>query len=305
MGQFINLASSVALTTGTYVGLRLLASGTRVPPTFTITSAAAGTNVNVSITAAAIVGATSLTVSATSGAIPTRSKIYLSDGTFVRTSAAAASGATTLTVDPLRSAVASGTTGVYNAGTLSVGSMFLPVTALPTDIDAGDVLVFTGNNRVTVSDYCPAGATVIECLPLAGAVTAGQTATTNALSTVASVTQANPSPERKIVETTSMASGSGMERLATATGQTISLTYQIVTGAGELQDRGGSVLTQIIYDPAFFNREVYIRLTVPGDGTYQGAAMVTDAPRQGDIQDRVIQTCNMQYQGTSFQRIAA
>lgn len=304
MGTFVNLASNVVLTTGTYVGVRLLPVGVRSVPTFTITTAAAGTNVNISITAAVALGASSVTVSALSGAIPNRSKIYLSDGTFIRTAAAAASAATTLTIDPAASAIASGTTGVYNGGSLAVGSMFVSVTAIPTDLDAGDVLVFTGNNRVTISDFCPAGTTVLETLPTTALLTAGNTATTNALATVASVTQANPSPERKIVETTSMASGSGMERRATATGQTINLQYQIVRGSGELRDRGGDILTSIIYDPAFFDREVFVRLT-RADGTYQGAAMVTDAPQQGDIQDRVIQTCNLQCQGTAFQRIAA
>lgn len=304
MGQFINLASNVVLTTGTYVGVRLLPVGTRVPPVFTVTTAAAGTNVSITLSAPAVVNATTITVSALSAAIPNRSKIYLSDGSFVRTNAAAASAATSITVEPLVNAIASGTTGTYNGGSLAVGSMFVPVTALPVDLDAGDVLVFTGNNRVTISDYCPAGTTVLETLPTTALLTAGNTATTNALSTIASVTQANPSPERKIVETTSFASGTGMERIATATGQTINLQYQIVRGSGELRDRGGEILTSIIYDPAFFNREIFVRLTRQ-DGTYQGAAMVTDAPQQGDIQDRVIQTCNLQCQGVSFQRIAA
>jgi hypothetical protein len=303
MGSIINLASNVVLTTGTYVGVRLLPLGIRVPSTFTITTAAAGTSSNISITAAATAGATSLTVGALTTAIPAQSKIYLSDGTFIRTTASAASAATTLTVNPLATAITSGTTGSYTAGALTAGTMFLSVTAIPTPIDAGDRLVF-GAVTVTVSDFAPAGSTVLEVLPTTALLTAGTTATTNALQTVASVTSVSPEPDRKIVETTSMASGSGMERLATATGQKMNLAYQIVQGAGELQDRGGAVLTQIIYDPEFFNREIYVRM-IRQDGTYQGAAMVTDAPQQGDIQDKVVQTCNLQFQGTSFSRIAA
>jgi hypothetical protein len=304
MGQVINLASNVALTTGTYVGVRLLTLGFRVPPSFTITTTAAGTSVNIAITASVAVGATTISVSALSGAIPAQSKIYLSDGTFVRTTAAAISSATSLTVAAVQSAIASGITGTWSAGALTAGTQFLPVSAISTELDAGSQLTF-GTTTVTLSDYAPAGATVLETLPTTAAITASTTATTNALYTVASVTQANPSPDRKIVETTSFNSGVGMEKLATATGMKIDLSFQIIraNAGAEVQDRGGAILQQLIYDPAYINREIYFRLVRP-DAIYQGAAIVTDAPQQGDLQDRVIQTCNLQGQGSAFTRIA-
>ena len=303
MGTIINLASNVALSTGTAVGVRMLPIGVRVPQAFSITTATAGTNVNISITTPATVGAVSIAVSALSAAIPAQSKIYLSDGSFVRTTAVANSAAVAISVSALTSAIASGVTGSFTAGTLAAATQNLSVTATPVELDAGERLTF-GSTVVTVSDYTPAGATTIEVLPTTAVLASGTTATTNSLYSVSSVVSCSPNPERKIVETTSYNSGPGMEKLATATGQSLNMTYQIVTRGSignELQDRGGNILTNIIYDPTLFNREIFVRI-IRSDATYSGVAMVTDGGQQSDLQDRVIQTANLQFQGTNFTR---
>ena len=303
MGLIINLASNVALSTGTAVGVRMLPVGVRSPQLFSVTTqTTAGTTVsNIAVSGAS--GASAITCTGqTIGAIPAQSKVYLSDGTFYRTSAANTATSIPI-VGTLSATLAAGTTLSFTAGSLTSGTQNLAVTATPVELDAGERLTF-GAVVVTISDYTPAGATVLEVLPTTAVLTSGATATTNSLYSVSSVVSCSPNPERKIVETTSYNSGSGMEKLATATGQSVNMTYQIVTRGTigtELQDRGGNILTNIIYDPTLFNREIFVRI-IRSDATYSGVAMVTDGGQQSDLQDRVIQTANLQFQGTNFTR---
>jgi hypothetical protein len=200
MSLQINYAAQSITTTNTTVKLRMLPLGLRTPATTAVTIAAGGTNATVTLTASAVLGANSLAAT-TTAALPNKARIIFSNGAQAITTAAVAAAATTIPIEYLSADVTSGSTGVWSAGALTVGSQFLPVSALIAEIDAGEVLTFTGG-RVTVTDYCPAGSTVLAVLPLAVAATAAQTATTQSLLNVAGATDATPSGAPKTVDAT-------------------------------------------------------------------------------------------------------
>lgn len=295
MSTQINLPSQSITTTNTTIRLKMLALGTRAPGTTTVTVAAAGTNVNVTVSAAAVRGATTLTVNALSAALPNRARIRFANGAQAILTAAVASAGTSLPVAFLSADVPSGMTGIWNAGALAVGSMYVPVDPLVAEIDAGEVLTFGTNNRVTVTDYCPAGSTVLEVLPLTTAVTAGQTAITQNLLTVAGATDATPSSAPKTVDATTYNSGVGKEMLVTGVSATLKIGYNLIVG-----DRGGDIITSLLLDPTFYNREVYAVVARPFDGVYEGAAIVTNNSDTAPVQDIAKRTADMQFQGVSF-----
>ncbi len=295
MSLQVNLPSQAITTTNTTIRLKMLPLNTRTPSTTTVTVAAAGTNVNVTVNAAAVRGATSITVNAVSAALPNRARIRFANGAQAILSAAVASGATTLPVMFLSADVTSGLTGIWNAGSLSIGSMYVPVNPLVEEIDAGEILAFNTTNMVTVTDYCPAGSTVLEVLPLTTAVVANQTATTQSLLTVAGATDATPTSAPKTVDATTYNSGVGKEMLVTGVSATLKIGYNLIVG-----DRGGDVINSLLYNPANFNREVYAVVSRPFDGVYEGAAIVTNNSDTAPVQDLAKRTADMQFQGTSF-----
>lgn len=295
MSLTINLPTKAIITTGTTVRLGMLPLNVRTPPTFTVTVAAAGTNVNVATTAIALRGATTIAVSALSAALPNRAVIIFQNGVRARLTAAAASAATSVVVESLSADIPSTTAGTWNAGSLAIASMFVPVTPTLTDIDAGDVLIFPGNNRVTVTDFAPAGSTVLDVLPLTTAVTAGQTATTRGLMTLAGCTDATPTPQPKAVESTTYNSGIGNEQVMVAVKMTLKLGFNLVVG-----DRGADILSAIMYNAASYDREVWAEINRPSDGLYAGAAVITNASDTAAVQDIAKRTVDCQFQGTSF-----
>jgi hypothetical protein len=296
MSLTIAYPSQTVVTTGTTVRVAELPLGTRAMPTLTATVAAAGTNVTVTMGAtAAVLGATSLTVVALPAALPNRARIRFANGAQAILTAAAAAAATTLSVAYLSQDVAAGVTGTWNAGSLAIGSMYVPVNALVDQIDAGATLTFTGNNTVTVTDYCPAGSTVLEVLPTTVALTAGNTATYLALLNLSGATNATPSPQPKTVDTTTYLSGIGKEMVVTQVSATLKVEYNLQVG-----DKGGDVISSIMLTPAKYNREIFAQISRPSDGIYQGAAIVTQSSDTAPVQDIAKRSVDMQFQGVSF-----
>jgi len=181
--------------------------------------------------------------------------------------------------------------------------MFLSVAAITTDIDAGEVLTF-GAIRVVNTDYVPAGAITLDILPLATTITAGATATTFALYQVASPLEVLPSPDIKTEDTTSMASGFGKEMVTTAIGVTLNVTFHMIDDTFTIFDRGGNEIRKTLFTTGLQGKELFVRVVRPGDGVYQGAAMVTQAPQQGGVQAKVTQQATMNLQGSSYSYIA-
>ncbi len=295
MGLQVNLPSQAVTTTNTRIRLKMLPLNVRVPGTTTVTIAASGTNnSNVTVGAAAVRGATSLTMSSVSHAIPAQGRIKFANGAQAILTTGAAANATSIQVAFLSGDVPSGMTGIWNSGSVSIGSQFLPVNALTAEIDAGEVLTF-GSQRITVTDYAPAGSTVLEILELTSAATVGATASTQNLLTVAGATDATPSSAPKTVDATTYNSGVGKEMLVTGVSATLKIGYNLIVG-----DRGGDVITSLLLNPDNYNREVYAVVSRPFDGIYEGAAIVTNNSDTAPVQDIAKRTADMQFQGTSF-----
>lgn len=294
MSVQVNFPSQNIVTTGTTLRLKMLPLNSRTLPTLTITTATAGTDVSVTTSAIVNKGATTVTVASLSAAIPNKAKILFANGVTVRLSAAAASGATTLSIEAAPDAIPSGATGTFKAGTLAQGTMYLSVAALPADLDVGEILTF-GAVTVTVTDFAPIGSTVVDILPLPSLLTAGATATTLALLQLVGVVDCTPNSAPKTVDITNYTSGVGNEMVVTAVSKTMNMTFNRIVG-----DRGGIEIMKLLYDNSFYNREIYAQLIRPFDGTYEGAAIVTQGDQQSGIQDLVKQTANLQFQGVSF-----
>ena len=286
----------------------LLPVGTRVPTTYTITADADQTPVTgivIDSGSPVSVGDTSITLS-TAVTLPNRAKITFANGMSVRLASAAASTAT-LTVDPVKRnpnsssdvSIPASTPGTYNHGLISLGAEYLSVEALPTAIFPGEELFF-GATKVTVATYAPAGAVVLEILPLTAALSDGDTATTFATAAIAGGTDASPSSAPKIVDATNFTSGAGYEGLTTGTNRTMNFTFQNILG-----DPGSDTLKQILYNDLAYNREIYAILKRDaGDRqqaeTYEGACIATQGDQASPVQDLINITANLQFQGASF-----
>lgn len=286
----------------------LLPVGSRVPTPYTITADANQTPVTgivVDSGSPVSVGDTSITLS-TAVTLPNRAKIVFANGMNARLSSAASSTAT-LTVEPIKKnpnsstnvSIPASTTGTYNHGLIDLGTEYLSVEALPTAIFPGEELFF-GATKVTVATYAPAGAVVLEILPLTTALTDGNTATTIATAAIAGGTDASPSSAPKIVDATNFTSGAGYEGLTTGTNRTMNFTFQNILG-----DPGSDTLKQILYNDLAYNREIYAILKRDaGDRaqaeTYEGACIATQGDQASPVQDLISITANLQFQGASF-----
>lgn len=304
MPNIINYASERVTSVATELRFVLLPQGSRVPTQYTITAATAGTAVTgIAVDGASPVakGATTITL-ATAVTLPARAKITFANGVQVRTVGAVSSSAS-LTVDPVKAAIPGSTVGTYNHGTLTLGSEYVKVSAIPTNIYPGEVLFFDpegANTRVVVAEYAPAGTSVLEVLPIPAALTANDTATTIASLYIAGATDASPSSQPKTVDTANFLSGAGMEMATTGTNRTLNFTFQNIVG-----DPGSDLLKGILYDDAVYNREIYAILKRDAGNRlvaeqYEGAAIPTQGDQSSPVQDLVTITANLQFQGASF-----
>jgi hypothetical protein len=293
MSTSIAYPSQTIITTGTQVRVAELPAGVRTMPTLTMTVAAAGVDVTLALAAAGVRGATSITAAA-AVTLPARARIRFANGAQAIVTTAVAASAT-IPVDFLSQDVPNGTAGTWNAGALAIGSMYVPVAPLVGQIDAGAKLTFTGGLAVTVTDYCSAGSTVLEVLPLTAALTAGNTATYKALLNLAGATNATPSPQPKTVDTTNYNSGIGKEMVVTQVSATLKVEYNLMVG-----DRGGEVITSIMLNPSKYASEVFAQIDRPNDGIYQGAAIATQSSDTAPVQDVAKRSVDMQFQGVSF-----
>jgi hypothetical protein len=297
MGSIINYASERGTSVFTEMRFVLLPKGTRVPTSYTVTVGDATTAINVTTSAAITpVGATTLTL-ATTATIPAFSKIRFANGVEARVGATGVAAATSVTLlYPLVRAIPASTTGVVAASLLTLGSEYLPVTPIPTNIYPGEKLSFnSGAYTAVVSDFAPAGAIALQVQPLAAAATAGHTASTLATLYIAGATDASPSSQPKTVDAANFLSGAGMEMITTGTNRTVSFTTQRVIG-----DPGVDLLMRILYDDAFYSSEIYATLKRPFGEEYSGAAILTSGNQSSPVQDLITVQCDLQFQGSSF-----
>lgn len=294
MTSVLNYPNQTKVTTNITLRVIELPLGVRTPSTYTITAGNTGTASTVTVTAQADIGATTLAVSALAAAIPANTILTLGSSAVV-TSAAALISATSLTIYPLNFTILANTGLTLNPGSLAIGSTMLPVTALPALIDVGTTLTF-GGQTLTVTGRSPAGATQLRVSPLVSAVTSGATATTRALWAVVGCTSSPvPSPEPKVVDTTNLLSGIGMEKVITAINQTMTVNFNVING-----DLGGGLIVQILRDKNKYNREMYFEVLMPDGELHSGVAIVTAGPESGEVQDlRKIQ-CTLQVQGATY-----
>jgi hypothetical protein len=310
MARTVAYPSQTVVTTGTTVKVAMLPLGVRAMPDISMTAVAAPAApiANLVTTAEIAIGAVAVPVAATTVAIPARGRIRFANGAQAIVTTAQAVGSTSLPVSYVSQAVPVGTIAIWNgggnqaasatqieaAGGLGIGSMVIPVAALTAEIDAGAILTF-GAVRATVTDYCPAGSTALEDLPLTAAITANTAATYQALLNLAGATNATPSPQPKTVDTTTYLSGIGKEMVVTQIAATLKLEYNLQVG-----DRGGEIITQVMLNPANYNREIFAEIVRPGDGTYKGAAIATQSSDTAPVQDIAKRSVDMQFQGVSF-----
>ena len=286
----------------------LLPVGSRVPTSYTITANADQTPVTgiaIDSGSPVSVGDTTVTL-ATAVTLPNRAKVTFANGMSVRlTSAAAAS--TSLAVESVKRnpnssndvSIPANTAGTYNHGLITLGAEYLSIEPLPTALFPGEELFF-GLTKVTVATYAPAGAVVLEILPLSAALADGDIATTIATAAIAGGTDASPNSAPKIVDATNFTSGAGYEGLTTGTNRTMNFTFQNILG-----DPGSDTLKQILYNDLAYNREIYAILKRDaGDRqqaeTYEGACIATQGDQASPVQDLINITANLQFQGASF-----
>lgn len=297
MGSIINYASQRGTSVFTELRFVLLPKGTRVPTSYTITVGAASAAINVTTAASATaVGATTITL-ASAATIPAYSKIRFANGVEARVGATGVSAATTVNLlYPLIRAIPASTTGTVAASTLAVGSEYLPVTPLPTNIYPGEKLSFNnGAYTVVVSDFAPAGAIQLQVQPTTVLAVENHTATTLATMYIAGATDASPSSQPKTVDAANFLSGAGMEMITTGTNRTVSFTFQRIIG-----DPGADLLMRVLYDDSLFDREVYATLKRPFGEEYAGAAIMTSGNQSSPVQDLITVQADLQFQGSSF-----
>lgn len=296
MGSIINYASQRGTSVFTELRFVLLPKGTRVPINYTVTVGAASAAINVTTSAAATaVGATTLTL-ASSATIPAFSKIRFANGVEVRTASAVSSATSVPLLYPLIRSIPASTAGTVAASTLAVGSEYLPVTPLLTNIYPGEKLSFNnGAYTVVVSDFAPAGAIQLQVQPTTVLAVENHTATTLATMYIAGATDASPSSQPKTVDAANFLSGAGMEMITTGTNRTVSFTFQRIIG-----DPGADLLMRVLYDDSLFDREVYAILKRPFGEEYAGAAIMTSGNQSSPVQDLITVQADLQFQGSSF-----
>lgn len=303
--DIIQYASVRDITTDVKARVRMLPQGLRTPLEYTVTAVAAtGTAADITVTAAydpSTVNTTTatLTVSATAAAYAAGTILLLGANAVVL-SAAAASGATSLTVYRPNFEIAANTILKYNPGALTSGSSMLPVSALPTRIDAGEILDF-GGTLVTVTGRSPIGATQLRVQPLSAAITADAEATTKALFAFAGVESAAfPSPELKTVDITNQYSRTGRESIITQQAFTVPVNYQVI-----LDDWGGEQFHGICTKPDLMTRELWFEITSRNGEKHEGVGIPTASPENGGLQDKRMRNATMQVQGDTYIRTAA
>jgi hypothetical protein len=296
MGSIINYASQRGTSVFTELRFVLLPKGTRVPTSYTITVGAAAAAINVTTSAAATaVGATTLTL-ASAATIPAFSKIRFANGVEVRTASAVAAATSVPLLYPLIRAIPASTAGTVAASTLAVGSEYLPVTPLPTNIYPGEKLSFNnGAYTVVVSDFAPAGAIQLQVQPTTVLAVENHTASTLATMYIAGATDASPSSQPKTVDGANFLSGAGSEMITTGTSRTMSFTFQRIVG-----DPGADLLCQMLFNDAFYDREIYAALKRPFGEEYAGAAIMTSGNQSSPVQDLITVQADLQFQGSSF-----
>ncbi len=296
MGSIIKYASQRGTSVFTDLRFVLLPKGTRVPTSYTITVGAAAAAINVTTSSAATaVGATTLTL-ASAATIPAFSKIRFANGVEVRTASPVAAATSVPLLYPLIRAIPASTAGTVAASTLAVGSEYLPVTPLPTNIYPGEKLSFNnGAYTVVVSDFAPAGAIQLEVQPTTVLAVENHTASTLATLYIAGATDASPSSQPKTVDAANFLSGAGMEMITTGTNRTVSFTFQRIIG-----DPGADLLMRVLYDDTLFDREVYATLKRPFGEEYAGAAIMTSGNQNSPVQDLITVQADLQFQGSSF-----
>lgn len=296
MGSIINYASQRGTSVFTELRFVLLPKGTRVPTSYTVTVGAASAAINVTTSAAATaVGATTLTL-ASNATIPAFSKIRFANGVEVRTASAVSSATSVPLLYPLIRAIPASTAGTVAASTLAVGSEYLPVTSLPTNIYPGEKLSFNnGAYTVVVSDFAPAGAIQLQVQPTTVLAVENHTASTLATMYIAGATDASPSSQPKTVDGANFLSGAGSEMITTGTSRTMSFTFQRIVG-----DPGADLLCQMLFNDQFYDREIYATLKRPFGEEYAGAAIMTSGNQSSPVQDLITVQADLQFQGSSF-----
>lgn len=272
----------------------MLPSGTRVLPTFTITAATPAAQ---TFTTSAAVTLNATTIPVTSIPITVLTGTVLTFGATAVTVTADAlqtASAGNLTVAPVSAAIASAATANYTPAANAISNTQVFVSPIAIGLDAGEVLNF-GGTSVVLTRSAPVNSRALFCRPLTAAVANAATASTIALVTIVGATDATPVSSPKTTDTTNYVSGSGVEMAVIGTNRTLNVSYNQIE-----EDPGGLILNQILFNNAYFDREIYAQITRSTGERFEGAAIATTGDGQGPVQEKVTRTVQMQFQGDSF-----
>ncbi|MBD1995140.1 hypothetical protein H6G00_00670 [Leptolyngbya sp. FACHB-541] len=191
-----------------------------------------------------------------------------------------------------------GTAAVLNDEVLSVTSSVDNLL-----IQAGTKLSF-GNQIVIVTTDTIVDATTPTDLPiraLGAPIAANATATTRALLTVLGLTDASPSGETQVEDTSNFLSGFGNEGVIVGVNRTVQCSGNVIVG-DRAMDR---IIKPLILDDEKARREIYADLQLPSGERYQGAAKIQSF--SSPSANRSIQKFQFQlmFQGLSFKHTPA
>lgn len=284
--------SGILTSVGTSVRVRMLPRGSRSLPVWTITAVTPVAQ-TLTTTAAAIAGATTLAVAAL--AVPILAGTSLTFGaTTVTVVADVDRGALAIPIAPAPAAIASAATATYTPPANAIGNSQLFVAPIPTAIDAGERLTY-GAQTVIVTRAAVQSSIVLFVAPLTAAVANNTSATTRALFEVVGATDASPQSSPNAVDAADYQSGAGAEMAPISTNRTLNFAFNRKLGS-----RGAAILMYMLYDDAYFDREVYAFIRRASGETFEGAAVATSGDGSAAKQSLITQNCNLQFQGSSF-----
>lgn len=114
------------------------------------------------------------------------------------------------------------------------------------------------------------------------------------------LTVATPTPSKNPVDTSDAGSGVGVEQ--TNVEQSYTFESRLIIKYG---DRGGQVVRTICYDPSYYDREFYARLTYTDGETHEGFCKITNVSPEADLKNIRALGFTAQIQGETYEYTAA
>lgn len=301
MAGTITRPSKPKTSVGATLQVAMLPADTRDRPLITV-KAIAPAAVTLTLSVAAAVGDTKLVLAGRLTApIPRGTVLTFGSGpgvavTVQRTIAAAAPGVATTTVyvQPVTGAIPTTDTASYTPAANASGNFVVTTDPLAGPLDAGTVLTL-GGTSVTVTHLAHIGSIGFLCKALSAAVTANSTASVVPLVNVNGATNATPSSAPKTTDTANYLSGVGAEMAIVGTNRTVAVSFNEISG-----DLGGSILKTILFNDAYYDRELYARIVFADGETHEGVAIVTSGDGSSPVQDKRTRNANFQFQGATY-----